>query len=185
MSFADMDMCGCEMGCSYCNTDNFNEEEFEKEWKRTTYNKEEFEKDWKNTYKYQPGVEYISLEIKTLSGDSYTIHLYRDEDGLLSDDNIVELMKEKYLALKDEQFYVSFSGASNFFDDSEVEFIYSKEKMGLLPLEISEKIFSKQILLSDENNKFILFYTNTLHVKKENSINTYVHDEANFVCLSK
>ena len=175
MSFEDMSMCGCDTGRSCYNCHFDYNDYFDDEHEYLTEDSSIF-----NERVLEEPSKYPSLKIKTLNEDTFIL------SGCFEDDEIVKLMKQQHPEFKDSEFFITFNGdfLTNHHDK---EFINFKEKMGLFPFEISERILSGKIQLSDDYNNFTLLYFDNYRKKKLklNKKNEYKYNATDFVKLSK
>jgi hypothetical protein len=190
----DDHMCGCDVGqpCTSCPfQDDSDSEEY--------YNELEFKHPFqtripkghnsvKNIYEREledqkpfNGSECKQINVLTMGGNSYIV------DVEPQNEDIVLQMKDQYPEFKDDDFIIIFTGGKKITDkDFDHEFVHSKEKMGVLPYEISNRILDGRIDLTDPQNLFVLVFQGEV-VEEGRCVNqdksSYVFKDHDFVEL--
>ena len=119
------------------------------------------------------------IEVVTLGGDFFSVLLDP------SDEDIVQQIRIQHSEFKDDNFVITFTGADKISgEDYDLEFVHSKETLGVLPFEISERIIDGRIDLSDpENNFLIVLFPD--QIPEERAVQQeFVFNESDFVELS-
>ena len=183
----DADMCGCDFGreCTNCyyNDDDVFEEDEDRFNTRGIKGDDSLDKIVEESLEeripFPKRLKQSYISFNTLNGDTRKVY------GCFENDDIVSLIKKQYSEFQNQDFYIMFSGSGNITDkDYDVEFVQSKEKIGLFPHEISNRIIEGKIDLTKPQNMFILVY-NTYKKNVEKPVKKeFVFKESDFQKLS-